>query len=153
MRLIADLSLKPHPEGGFYIQTFRSEISVTAPWAVRPAITSIHFLLSAVDFSSFHRLRSDEIWHHYRGAPVVIDVIHPDGAYERIVIGEKSRWQGSIRAGAWFAAHVARRNAYALVGCDVGPGFDFSDFEIAEREALAQAFPQHRALIERWTRA
>ncbi len=152
MRLISGLSLKPHPEGGFYVQTFRSEIDVTAPWAVRPAITSIHFMLSGDEFSSFHRLRSDEIWHHYRGAPVAIDVIEPGGRHERMVIGKHNRWQAAIRTGSWFAAHVPVENAYALVGCDVGPGFDFADFEIAAREALANTFPQHRALIERWTR-
>jgi len=152
MRLISDLALKPHPEGGHYGETFRSNTDVTTPWAVRPALTSIHFLLSGEEFSSFHRLRSDEIWHHYRGAPVAIDVIDPDGLHERIVIGEKHRWQAAIRPGSWFAAHVPAAGAYALVGCDVAPGFDFADFEIGSRETLAATFPQHRALIERWTR-
>lgn len=152
MRLVGELALQPHPEGGFYAQTFRSDVEVMAPWAPRKAITSIHFLLPAGDFSSFHRLRSDEIWHHYCGAPVAIDVIEADGRHEQIVIGDGRRWQVAVRHGAWFAAHVPETGSYALCGCDVGPGFEFADFEIAGRNVLAKAFPQHHALIERWTR-
>lgn len=152
MRLVAGLALKPHPEGGFYGETFRSNTEVRAPWAVRSALTSIHFLLSGDDFSAFHRLRSDEIWHHYRGGPVAIDVIAPDGGYEQIIVGENDRWQAAIRPGSWFAAHVPVADSYALLGCDVAPGFDFADFEIAARDALVATFPQHRVLIERWTR-
>ena len=152
LRLVAQLGLRPHPEGGFFGETFRSGIEVDAPWAVRPALTSIHYVLSAANFSAFHRLRSDEIWHHYRGAPVAIEAIDAGGRHSRLVIGEANRWQAAIAAGSWFAAHVRDANAYALVGCDVGPGFAYEDFEIGTRDQLMAAFPQHRALVEQWTR-
>jgi len=150
--LVAQLNLKPHPEGGYFVETFRSGIQVRAHGSTRSAVTSIYYLLSDANFSAFHRVRSDEIWHHYRGAPVAIEVIEGDGRHRQIVIGQANRWQDAIAARSWFAAHVCTANAYALVGCDVAPGFTFGDFEIGTRNALATAFPQHRALIERWTR-
>jgi uncharacterized protein len=150
--LVAQLNLKPHPEGGYFVETFRSGIQVRAPWSTRSAATSIYYLLSDADFSAFHRVRSDEIWHHYRGAPVAIEMIERDGRHRQIVIGQANRWQAAIPASSWFAAHVCGANAYALVGCDVAPGFTFEDFELGTGDALATAFPQHRALVERWTR-
>jgi len=115
-------------------------------------MTSIYYLLSAAEFSAFHRVRSDEIWHHYRGAPVVVEIISADGVYSQVVLGGENRWQYAIVAGTWFAAHVHGASLYALVGCDVAPGFEFADFELAERETLVATFPQHRDLIERFTR-
>jgi predicted cupin superfamily sugar epimerase len=152
MRLVELLGLRPHPEGGYFGEAFRSCIEIEAPWAARAALTSIHYLLSRADFSSFHRLRSDEILHNYRGAPVTIEVITPEGNNRQVVIGDGKRWQAAIGAGAWFAAHVQRPDTYALVGCDVAPGFTYEDFEIGKRAALIRSFPHHRALIERWTR-
>jgi uncharacterized protein len=152
MRLIAQLELKPHPEGGFYGETFRSDIDVGVPGAMRAALTSIHYLLSGANFSAFHRLRSDEIWHHYRGAPVAVEIIDAGGSYRQAVIGDGSAWQAAIRAGSWFAAHVLHAEAYALVGCDVAPGFTFEEFELGTGDELTAAFPQHRAVIERFTR-
>ena len=151
-RLIAQLVLKPHPEGGFYGETFRSAIDVGPPGAARAALTSIYYLLSAADFSAFHRLYSDEIWHHYRGAPAAVEMIDAGGSYRQAVLGDGRAWQAAIPAGSWFAAHVLDADAWALVGCDVAPGFTFEEFELGTRAELAAAFPQHRALIERFTR-
>ncbi|MBV8531005.1 MAG: cupin domain-containing protein [Candidatus Eremiobacteraeota bacterium] len=150
-RLVARLNLRPHPEGGFFGETFRSSIEIGKPWS-RPAMTSIYYLLSDRDFSGFHRLKSDEIWHHYRGAAVTIEIIERNGSHRRIVIGERACWQAAVAAGSWFAAHARGPGGYALVGCDVAPGFTYEDFELATRDALKRAFPQHRRLIERWTR-
>ncbi len=151
-RLIAQLELKPHPEGGFYAETFRSAIDVGAPGAARGALTSIYYLLSAADFSAFHRLRSDEIWHHYRGAPVAVEMIDADGWRRQAVLGDGNAWQAAIPAGSWFAAHVLDAGAWALVGCDVAPGFTFDEFELGTHAQLAAAFPQHGPLVERFTR-
>jgi uncharacterized protein len=152
VRLVAELGLKPHPEGGFFSETYRSAIDVRTPSATRAAMTSIYYLLSATNFSAFHRVRSDEIWHHYRGAPVAIESIDEGGEHRCAVIGEEDRWQCAVPAGTWFAAHVRGESAYALVGCDVAPGFDFADFELAGGATLAARFPRHQALIERFTR-
>ena len=152
-RLIAALGLEPHPEGGYFKQTYRSSTTVQGSQGLRRAATSIYYLLEGDDFSSFHRLQSDEIWHHYRGAAVAIEIIEPTGKHVQLMIGEDDRLQAAILAGSWFAAHLCGEGAYALVGCDVAPGFEYEDFEIGTQEALVTTFPHHRSLIERWTRA
>jgi predicted cupin superfamily sugar epimerase len=150
-RLIRNLGLRPHPEGGFFTEGYRSERSVVGDAGERTAVTSIYYLLSGDDFSAFHRLRSDEIWHFYEGADVAIECIDAGGSHRRLVIGRAAR-QAPMPPGVWFAAHLADGAGYALVGCDVAPGFEYKDFEIASRSQLLAAFPEHAALIERLTR-
>ncbi len=152
-RLIRALNLKPHPEGGYYGEVYRSGIRVATSEAARDAVTSIYYLLADDMYSAFHRLKSDEIWHHYCGSPVSIEVIQTDGSHREVVIGMNDRWQAAITAGVWFAAKLRDSDSFALVGADVAPGFDFVDFEMGEREALIADFPQHRRLIERFTRS
>jgi predicted cupin superfamily sugar epimerase len=152
-RIIAALDLAPHPEGGWYRETFRSVRTVTTSGgATRSAATSIYFLLTSEAFSAFHRIASDETWHFYRGDPIAIEIIAASGAAARRVLGEDLALQATVEAGAYFAAHVETQGGYALVGCDVAPGFAFEDFELAERSALAAAYPEHAALVERFTR-
>lgn len=151
-RLIEELRLRPHPEGGYFCETYRSPIMIQTPRGKRTAITSIYYLLADGIFSAFHRVASDEIWHHYCGSQMTIDIIEADGRYRQVVIGGTERWQASIGAGAWFAAHLVDAAGYALVGCDVGPGFEYEDFEIGSRKELTTTFPHHRSLVERWTR-
>jgi predicted cupin superfamily sugar epimerase len=152
-RLIAALDLAPHPEGGWYRETFRSEQTVTTSrGTVRSAATAIYFLLTCEAFSAFHRIASDETWHFYRGDEIVIEIIAPGGTHERRVLAGDLAFQTTVPAGAYFAAHVEKPQGYALVGCDVAPGFAFEDFELADGAALAAAYPQHAALAERFTR-
>jgi uncharacterized protein len=159
---IDKLRLEPHPEGGHYRQTYRSELMIDrsalpAEFAgERAASTAIYFMLSRDDFSAFHRLRSDEMWHFYAGSGLVVHLIARDGAYSQILLGTDpeagEEFQAVVRAGCWFASEVRERKPWALVGCTVAPGFDFADFEMAKRAELAREFPQHRALIERLCR-
>jgi uncharacterized protein len=151
-RLIAELGLRPHPEGGFFTESYRSTLHVASGAGSRHAITSIYYLLTGDTFSAFHRLTSDEIWHHYAGGELAIDAIDANGRYEQLTIGDGRRWQAAFSAGVWFAAHSVDAHGYALVGCDVAPGFEYDDFEIGSRAKLSRAFPQHAQLIERWTR-
>jgi len=151
-RLIAALGLRPHPEGGYFAEIYRSDTSVDIGTRTRSVLTSIYYLLPGDTFSAFHRLQSDEIWHHYDGAAVTIEMIDVDGRHSEVVVGTADRWQAAMPGGVWFAAHVADPAGFALVGCDVAPGFDFVDFEIGTREQLQNAFPQHASLIERFTR-
>jgi hypothetical protein len=152
-RLIAAYRLQPHPEGGWYRETYRSaERVTTARGSVRSATTSIYFLLTAETFSAFHRLASDETWHFYRGDPVTIEIIDASGARESRVIGAGDRLQTSIVAGAHFAAHVDAPEGYAFVGCDVAPGFEFADFHLTTRSMLSAAYPHLAPLIARFTR-
>jgi len=148
---IAALRLTKHPEGGYYRETYRSPTTVELPVfaGARAVSTAIYFLLPATEFSALHRIKSDELWHFYAGQVVTIHVITAAGRYSTLMLGPESP-QAVVPAGCWFGATVA--SEYALVGCTVAPGFDFSDFEIAARPALLAAFPQHRPIIERLTK-
>ena len=134
----------------------------------RPASTAIYFLLSRESkekgvehegtggFSAFHRLRSDEMWHFYAGASLVVHVIAPDGSYTRYLLGPDAeagqQFQAVVEAGCWFASAPLLPESFVLVGCTVAPGFDFADFELATRAALWADFPQHAGLIAQFTR-
>lgn len=157
------LSLIEHPEGGYYRSTYKSDV-ILPPGALpprfksaRPAATSTYFLLDAEDFSALHRLHSDELWHFYAGSALVVHIIESNGRYSEIVLGSEPEsgeaFQGVVEAGCWFGASLKDRKSFALVGCDVAPGFDFADFELAKRADLIRLFPQHRALIEALTRS
>ena len=121
----------------------------------RSLSTAIYFLLEQDHFSAFHRIRSDELWHHYDGSAADVHIIGPGGDYRRLMLGcgAGRQPQAVVPAGNWFAAEVAGDGAFALLGCTVAPGFDFADFELADGIALAAACPQHAALVRRLTRA
>jgi len=155
---IEKLKLEPHPEGGYYCQTYKSDLLMSAASfpGPRAASTAIYFLLEAENFSAFHRLRSDELWHFYVGSPLLVHVIDPAGAYSSRLLGNDPDagqvFQATVPAGHWFASHVADWTSWALVGCTVAPGFEFTDFEIAQRTQLIQKYPQHETIIRRLTR-
>ncbi|HEU5076152.1 MAG TPA: cupin domain-containing protein [Polyangiaceae bacterium] len=157
---IARLGLQPHPEGGWYAETYRSSGRHTGEQENFPAsrsfATAIYFLLSAGAFSALHRIRSDEVWHFYAGMPLEIVVIDREGDLEVRTLGlnlERGEApQRVVSAGAWFGASVAAASGYTLVGCTVAPGFDFRDFELARRDELTLLYPRHRSAIARYTR-
>lgn len=152
-RLITELRLAPHPEGGHFRETFRSTDRVVTPRGTsRSALTTILFLLTGEEFSAFHRLTSDEIWHFYRGDALTVEIIDSAGRHERRMLGIDGPWQTAVAAGAHFASHVANPLGFALVGCDVAPGFEFSDFFLATRSVLTAQYPQHAPLIAKFTR-
>lgn len=159
--LVARLKLAPHPEGGFYRETYRAAELI--PNAGLPArfhgdrshATAIYYLQRAGDRSKLHRIKSDEVWHFYAGDPLVIVAITPNGQLTETTLGRDFAAgqvpQHVVPAGHWFGALPARNSAYALTGCTVAPGFDFADFELATRAGLLTEFPQHRAWVERLT--
>ncbi len=159
--LIDYLGLQPHPEGGWYRENYRSddeipEIGLPERYGgKRSFCTAIYFMLEKSDFSAFHRVKSDEIWHHYAGSAVTIHQISSTGEYSSVQLGSDiesgQQFQFTVPAGRWFAAEIST-GAFSLVGCTVAPGFDFADFEMAEREALLQSYPEHSVLIYRLTR-
>lgn len=155
--LIQRLALAPHPEGGFFRETYRAATTVPTPRGPRPAATAIYFLLPRGAFSALHRIASDELWHHYAGAPLRIVQIDEAGARTDAVLGRDpgagAAPQAVVPAGRWFGAHLEGDGAWALVGCTVAPGFDFADFELADRGALIARHPRHAAIVERLTRA
>jgi uncharacterized protein len=159
---IEKLRLERHPEGGYFRQTYKADLILSKESlpgqfnGARAASTAIYFLLKGENFSAFHRLRSDEIWHFYTGAPLVVHVIAEDGKYSEILLGGNfeagEKFQAVVEAGCWFASEVRDRKSWALVGCTVSPGFEFEDFEMGNIRELVQEYPQHREVIERLTR-
>jgi len=127
--VIALLGMKPHPEGGHYVETFRDP----APVGGRAHGTAIYFLLAAGDRSHWHRVDAAEIWHWHAGAPLALDMADAAGAVTRHILGADlaagERPQGVVPAGVWQAA--VSLGAWTLVGCTVSPGFLFSGFELA----------------------
>jgi hypothetical protein len=161
-RWIERLGLSPHREGGFYREVYRSADLVPSAClppgfsGPRALATSIYYLLQSGQVSLFHRLRSDEIWNFFLGSPLTIAVIRPTGALEKIELGvghaAREVLQTVIPAGHWFGAWVAEPGSFSLAGCTLAPGFDFDDFELAERDDLLRRYPGHRPTILRLTR-
>lgn len=151
--IIEKLNLTRHPEGGFYKETYRAEKSITLDAGnVRNTGTAIYYLLKDADKSHFHRVASDELWFFHQGEPLEIVMITNDGKIETKILGNRldlnEEPQVLVKANIWFAARVKNGKGYALVSCTVSPGFDFSDFELANKNELMQLFPNIQAEIE-----
>ena len=160
---IDQLKLEPHPEGGFFRQTYRAPLvidrSALPPnfQGPRSASTAIYFLLVGEEFSALHRLGADEVWHFYAGSALLVHSIDADGNHIVTKLGQNlaagEHFQHVVPAGHWFGSCLEQPNTYALVGCTVAPGFDFADFEMARRDGMIAQYPQHRYLITKLTRA
>ncbi len=160
---IARLGLQPHPEGGYFVETYRSADVIDAralpcryPGS-RSCSTAVYFLLAGDDVSALHRLRSDEIWHFHAGSAATISMIEPGGSVREVGIGPDAEsgqaFQVVVPAGCWFGARVMDPASFTLVGCTVAPGFSYEDFELGDRRTLLKAYPQHKTLIEGLTQA
>lgn len=158
-RIIEKLDLQPHPEGGFYRQTYRSDEvvsrSIDAGTArQRRASTGIYYLLHGRAHSAWHRIDSDEMWHFYAGDSLLIYVLdrHGECTVQRLgnsLHAPDAVFQWVVPAGHWFAAERDGSEGFSLVGCTVAPGFEFDTFELADTHTLLQRYPQHEALIRR----
>jgi predicted cupin superfamily sugar epimerase len=153
--VIQRLGLKPHPEGGYYAETFRSLESVMlSDGRQRSASTAIYFLLPEGAFSALHRVAADECWHHYGGAPLELVMISPQGSLERVIIGldlKAGQCPQHVVPSGWWQATKPLDGGSALAGCTVAPGFDFADFEMPSRSVLLALFPTHAAVILEFT--
>lgn len=160
---IEKLELTPHVEGGAFREVYRSSgmIKVNALpkdfEGDRNFCTSIYFLLQYGQFSAFHKIASDEMWHFYDGHPLTIyEIDQHTGTLIKHQLGSNlengETFQCVISAGNWFASRCEVPKGFSLVGCTVSPGFDFQDFILAERESLTQEYPDHAALITSLTR-
>jgi uncharacterized protein len=136
--LITMLGLRPHPEGGYYGELYRSDATVDPAdgRGPRPALTTIYFLLPHGTVSRWHRLQSDEVWHFYEGAPLDLWMASSEGdqvdQYRLGPLDGAQRPVWTVPAGRWQAARST--GGYTLVGCTVGPGFDFRDFALAAEQ-------------------
>ena len=152
------LELEPHPEGGYFRQTYRSSewLSQTALPARfagdRTVCTVIYYLLAKGDFSSFHRIKSDELWHFYAGSGLHIYLLHLDGRGEVLKLGDDLAngysFQQMVPAGCWFASKPVTGDGFSFVGCTVAPGFDFADFELAEKDDLLKQYPAFKDWVD-----
>ena len=160
--IIRQLGLQPHPEGGFYRETYRSCETIAA--AALPSrygkdrhfSTAIFYLLTPGSCSTLHRLQSDEVFHFYAGDPATMLQLHGDGRGETIVLGQDiaagQHLQVVVPEGVWQGMFLNDGGAFALLGTTVSPGFDFDDFDVGARAALTRQYPSCAALIERLTR-
>jgi len=153
--IIKSFDLQPHPEGGYFKETFRSKGSMEVNGKSRNISTAIYYLLAENDFSAFHRIKSDEIWHFYAGEILEIVEITPERSLIKHLLGADyatSNPMVVIPAGSWFAARVKDKRGFAFVGCTVAPGFDFEDFEMAKRSDLLAKHPSMTNTIIELTR-
>ena len=155
------LNLKPHPEGGFFSEIYKSEETVNSQClpgrynGSRSFSTSIYFLLKGNQISYLHKLKSDEIWHFYDGCAIKLYIIDEMGNLSTILLGknlaEGEILQAVIKRNCWFCAEITNKLSFSLVGCTVSPGFEFDDFEIGKRDDLLTRFPQLHNLITKFT--
>ena len=155
------LQLREHPEGGWFREVYRAE--ETIPHQSLPSrfsgdrrfSTAIYFLLNKKEFSAFHRIKQDELWHFYDGAPLIIHVIDHVGNYSTFKLGKDFQagevLLAIVKAGSLFGATLSDTQSYGLVGCTVAPGFDFDDFDMPSRTQLLEQYPQHQNIIEKLT--
>ena len=154
VQIIKRLRLKRHPEGGYFKQTYTADTRVSIEGYDKPQYisTAIYYMLVGDQFSAFHRIKSDELWHHYTGGSLILYAI-VNGKLKKIKMG-KSRGEApqvAIKANTWFAASLTDKKSYCLLGCTVSPGFDYSDWELGKRDELIKMYPQHKTIIERYT--
>jgi uncharacterized protein len=152
--MIQELQLQQHPEGGFFKETYRSSGTMLINGNERNFMTCIYYLLEGKQKSMFHRLKSDELWLFHHGSALEIVVIDDGKATSTILgnnIAKAESPQLLIPANTWFAARVKNEEGFALVSCVVSPGFDFNDFEMADRDSLARQYPSQKDTIELFT--
>lgn len=163
-------------EGGYYRETYRSDrYLIVNPCNenlkdhvypctnfeikssnIRSVSTLIYYLLEGDQFSAFHKVKYDEIWHFYKGCSVSLYILTDDGEIMKIQIGNElennENIQYVIKGDTWFGAEINDKSLYSLIGCSVSPGFDFRDFELGERDILKKTYSQHEYIINRLTR-
>lgn len=155
------LNLQAHPEGGYFSEVYRSDEKITSSalpdrfTADHAFSTSIYFLLKSGEPSKFHRILADETWHFYAGSPLTIHLLDTANGYRTLPLGSDFdngyRFQQTVPRNVWFGATVDQPESFTLVGCTVAPGFEFEDFELADRNYLLENFANHSEIIRTLT--
>ena len=168
--------MKAHPEGGFYVETYRSPHEVKSSYGARRASTAIYFLITPGSVSRLHRIKADEVWHFYLGGPMtVLELNESDGNMKKTgtyaslshsplfttkrkhtvlgsnILSSSETVQYTVKANTWFGSYPNPGTSFSFVGCTVSPGFEFEDFELASRSALVAKFPKHKDEIHKLT--
>ncbi len=154
--LVRRFNLLPHPEGGYYRETYRSTEAVQRlePETARSASTAIYYLLDGGAYSAWHRIASDELWHFYAGDPLLVHILEDGGRIVTHRLGNALQladgvFQALVPKGRWFAAEPTQPDGFSFVGCTVAPGFEFSEFELARAEDLQPWAGRNPALVQR----
>ena len=150
--IVSELNLLPHPEGGFYKETYRSDEKLEN--IDRSLVTSIYFLLTSENVSRFHRIKSDEHWFFHAGSPLIVHTLSENGHQKTLVGLDLSKGETPhfvVPKNTIFGSSVSVENSYSLVSCVVAPGFDFADFELFERDYLLKEHPEHISIIHQLT--
>jgi len=153
--LVDHYNMEAHPEGGWYREIYRSDLSVIVDSNERQILTSIYFLLTDQNVSKFHSIKSDELWYYHSGSALTVHCITPNGVYNQLKIGPNyqngEQFQALVPKGTIFASTVDIPNGFSMVGCAVAPGFNFEDFKLYSESELMAIFPQHQNIIKRLT--
>lgn len=158
---IEKLNLRQHPEGGFFTEVYRSKRYVHLPEfdGPRSVCTAIYYLLIGDQYSFFHRIKSDEIWHFYAGSSLILHIIEEKEEKTRLLdislgsnLDNNETFQAVINSGSWFAASVIDDDSYSLVGCTVSPGFEYRDWEIGQMQTMSRLYPQYKSVIEKYAK-
>ena len=154
--LVQKFELAEHPEGGWYKEIYRSDLTVASEDGMRSLLTSIYFLLSSENQSHFHKIESDEIWFYHEGSPLSVHTISPKGEYKILKVGlnlkKGEQPQVLVPKGTIFGSTVDEPGSYSFVSCAVAPGFDFEDFYLHTKEELLTQYPEHASIINRLTK-
>ena len=125
--IIKDLNLEPHPEGGHFVECFKTD-----------SISIIYYLLKKNEKSHWHRLNKNENLHFYKGDPLIIYISEDGINFKSFILGEKNNFNYTVKAGNWFAMRSTGK--YSLIGCTVAPAFSYNDFELAPPEWKPKTF-------------
>ncbi len=155
--LIEHFAMRPlEPEGGWFVETWRSAQQIDTPRGTRSLGTAILYLLRAGEFSAMHRLASDELWHFYLGDPAELLLLDADGAGRIITLGPNPsaghQLQAVVPKGSWQGCRLTKDGRFALMGTTVTPGFDPHDLELARRDELLRKYPDREVMIAALTR-
>ena len=158
---IKRLELSPHSEGGYFKETYRSK-GVIKKDALPNDFQSdhcystfIYYLLKSSDISKFHRIKSDEQWHFFEGSSLIVLALRENDEFLKFKLGRdlenNEMFSCVIPANSWLAAYPREKDSFSLLGCTVAPGFEYEDFELAEKEELLKQFPEYEAIIKKLT--
>jgi uncharacterized protein len=159
--VIKMLNLKPHPEGGYFIEIKKSDEFFPAKSlperykGERAFYTSIYYMLVGENKSHFHKVNSDETWYFHTGSSVTIHMLSETNGYSKVILGnnvlENEHLQFTVPQGVWFSAELNDKNSFGLFSCNVAPGFEYADFELGKREHLIKLFPDYEKVINELT--
>lgn len=159
--IVNKLSLQPHPEGGYFAEVFKSNEYLEKEFLPgryngrRSFFTSIYYLLDKEQISHLHKVNSDETWYFHIGSSVRIHILDQESGYSSVILGgnlsENEVMQYTVKRGSWFAAELTAKNSFGLFSCAVAPGFEYDDFELADRKNLEEIFPDFKELISQFT--